>query len=194
MKILKYNLSLLFALCLFGCSHPLNENSISLDSNDRQLNQMGKYLLYQAKPFDGLVKETYANGNPRSQAQYKDGMLEGRSLSWYEDGTKESERYYEQGEKDGLHLGWWPNGKIRFEYQFKAGLYHGTFKEWYENGKPLHVFGYHHGNEVRALGWRDNGKTYINFVVRNGKKYGLTNARLCYSLKDEQGIYQTSNQ
>ena len=48
-------------------------------------------------------------------------------------------------------------------------------------------------NEIRAVGWRENGRTYINFVVRNGRKYGLMNARLCYSLKDEKGTYLSSN-
>ena len=61
----------------------------------------------------------------------------------------------------------------------------------YENGKPLNFFTYHKGEEVKAIGWRENGKTYINFIVRDGKKYGLTNARLCYSLKDEAGVYTT---
>ncbi len=194
MKILKHNLLLLFALWVLSCTPTQDEEPISLDLNDTQLQQQGKYLMYQAKPFDGIIIETHANGGPKSQAYYKDGMQHGKFISWYQDGKKESERYYEQGEKEGLHFSWWPNGHLRFEYQFTAGLYHGTFKEWYENGKPLHVFEYNHGNEVRAIGWRDNGKTYINFAVRNGKKYGLTNARLCYSLKDEQGIYQTSNQ
>ena len=193
MRILKNSLLFLFVVVFLNCAIPQNEKLIFLDKGNPHLKQNGKYLLLKEKPFDGALIEVYENGEHKSQVYYKKGLLDGSLRSWYHDGNKESERYYEHGEKEGVHLSWWPNGNLRFEYQFAGGLYHGTFKEWYENGKPLHVFEYDHGKEVKAIGWRENGKTYINFAVRNGRKYGLTNARLCYSLKDERGIYQSSN-
>ena len=193
MKIINSNLSLIITFWLLGCSFSQRDRLISLNATDPNLKQHGKYLMCKEMPFEGIVNEKFENGEFKSQAKYKSGLLNGQFITWYLDGKIESSRYYELGEKEGTHLGWWQNGNPRFEYQFSMGLYHGMFKEWYENGKPLHVFEYDHGNEVRAIGWRDNGKTYINFAVRNGKKYGLTNARLCYSLKDEQGLYKSSN-
>ena len=193
MRILKNSLLLLLVAVLLNCAIPQNEKLILSYKGNPHLRQNGKYLLFNEKPFDGALTEMYENGELKSQAYYKNGLLDGSLRSWYQNGSKESERYHKRGEKEGVHSSWWPNGNLRFEYQFAGGLYHGTFKEWYESGKPLHVFEYDHGNEVRAIGWRENGKTYINFAVKNGRKYGLTNARLCYSLKDERGIYQSSN-
>ena len=155
--------------------------------------QEGKYLLYHGHRYTGMFETHFENGNLKSQAIYQQGLLEGISLSWFPQGSLESRRDYNQGEKNGLHQGWWPDGTRRFEDHFSNGVYAGTFSEWYPDGKALHAFTYDQGKEVRAIGWRENGKTYINFEVRKGRKYGLTNARLCYSLKDEQGVFKTVN-
>lgn len=34
--------------------------------------------------------------------------------------------------------------------------------------------------------WRENGKPYINYEVRDGFRYGLRKSALCYSLEDEK--------
>ncbi|NOT76157.1 MAG: hypothetical protein HOP08_14615 [Cyclobacteriaceae bacterium] len=181
---------LVMLLWMTHCSNTMSPGTTAVNKNNPELQQQGKFLMYHDKLFSGLVTEFYETGEIRSQSRYEEGLLHGETLTWYLSGVKESSRLYSQGEKEGIHQGWWPNGNQRFEYQFAEGQYHGTFKEWYENGKPLHLFTYADGKEVSAIGWRDNGKTYINFMVRNGRKYGLTNARLCYSLINEKGIYQ----
>jgi antitoxin component YwqK of YwqJK toxin-antitoxin module len=174
---------------LVNCSSSENSEPMNV-MQSTTLHQVGKFTFSQDRPARGVVNEYYPSGALYRTSRYKDGLLQGVTRTWYQDGAKESERYYDRGEKEGLHIGWWPNGNKQYAYEFSQGMYHGTFKEWYETGKLLHVFEYDHGQEVRAIGWRENGRTYINFVVRNGKKYGLTNARLCYSLKDEAGIFQ----
>jgi len=178
--------------CLLNCSSSTRHQFMFVNLDHPLITQRGKYTYFNTKPLDGTTIEYYPSGGIKRQSKFRDGLLNGNVTTWYPEGNKQSVRFYNNGEKEGTHTGWWPNGNVRFEYQFSRGMYHGTFREWYENGKPLHLFNYREGNEVSAVGWRDNGKTYINFVVRNGKKYGLTNTRLCYSLKDENGIYQSS--
>lgn len=34
--------------------------------------------------------------------------------------------------------------------------------------------------------WRENGKPYINYEVKDGVRYGLQKAALCYTLKNGQ--------
>jgi antitoxin component YwqK of YwqJK toxin-antitoxin module len=177
-------------MLFMNCTQSGYENFVVFDMSNTDLKQHGKYLVCGDKPAQGLVNEYYPRGEIRRRSRYKNGLLHGITSTWYPNGAKESERLYERGEKEGLHAGWWPNGNRQFEYQFQDGSYHGTFKEWYESGKPLHVFEYRRGEEVSAIGWRENGRTYINFAVRNGRKYGLTNARLCFSLKDEKGAWR----
>ena len=180
--------SLLLSVLLLDCSNPVQQ-TLSINLDDPQLQGQGKFLLYKNSLFTGKVHEQFESGELRSESHYTNGLLHGAHSTWFEDGKRETMRFYDQGEKEGIHAGWWPNGNQRFFYSFSKGLYDGPFKEWYPDGKRMHEFEYQNGKEVRAMGWRENGKTYINFVVRNGKKYGLTNARLCYSLKDEKGIY-----
>ncbi len=112
--------------------------------------------------------------------------------SFYENGNKEACRYYHAGEKDSVHRGWWLNGQPRFEYHFRKGEYNGDFKEWYASGKPYKHIIYASGKEQSGKGWRENGKFYMNFVMREGRLYGLVNPNLCYSLKNEKGEYINS--
>jgi hypothetical protein len=34
--------------------------------------------------------------------------------------------------------------------------------------------------------WRENGKPYINYEARDGRRYGLQKSNLCYTLKDQK--------
>ena len=179
----------MLCLSLLSCSKP--SGVLKVDATNKDIAPVANSITYKGLPFTGMLIERYESGKLKKQTHYEAGLLEGLSEGWFENGQKESERYYEAGEKEGVHKGWWPNGNARFEYAFSEGNYHGLFKEWYESGERLHVFEYNRGKEVRAIGWRLNGRTYINFAVHNGRKYGLTNSRLCYSLKDELGVFNT---
>jgi hypothetical protein len=35
--------------------------------------------------------------------------------------------------------------------------------------------------------WRENGTLYVNYEVRGGRRYGIINERLCYSVRDGKG-------
>jgi hypothetical protein len=34
--------------------------------------------------------------------------------------------------------------------------------------------------------WRENGKPFINYEVKDGVRYGLQKSALCYTLKNEK--------
>ena len=108
----------------------------------------------------------------------------------YPSGAVQWKRTYVHGVKDGVHEGWWENGKKRFEYHFSMGAYDGDVKEWYPDGaRALHL---HYRNGVQTglqQAWRENGTVYANFEVRDGRQYGIVNARLCYTVKDGEGVF-----
>ena len=153
----------------------------------------GKYF-YQGQPFSGRITEKDTQGNTSATLSYWEGLEEGWSEWFYPSGSLLARRFYHRGEKDSVHLGWWPNGQLQFEYHFKSGNYQGWFREWYPSGKPLKAIWYEQGEEKRGTGWRENGKTYMSFEVRNGRMFGLVNPNLCYSLKNEQGEFVRSVQ
>jgi hypothetical protein len=47
---------------------------------------------------------------------------------------------------------------------------------------------YDHGKEISGKGWRENGELYMNYQIKNGRRYGLANANLCYSLSNENVV------
>jgi antitoxin component YwqK of YwqJK toxin-antitoxin module len=131
----------------------------------------------------------YPSGQLRITQQLYAGREEALMRSYYENGNREAQRFYRNGEKDSVHRGWWLNGQLQYEYHYRNGEYEGDFKEWYPSGSASKHIAYHQGKEQWGKGWRENGKPYMSFVMRDGRLYGLINPNLCYSLKNERGEY-----
>ncbi|MEI8110470.1 MAG: hypothetical protein WCH59_05705 [Chitinophagia bacterium] len=185
-----------------GCTYPVKEpnaiagkkvslTTVPIDHNNqnRKVTWKNGICLQGTEPFTGELMQADSLGNPVSKQFYYHGKEEGWSEWYYPDGRVNARRYYHQGEKDSVHRGWWPNGNLRFEYHFHRGQYEGWFREWYVSGKPLKAVWYEGGEEIRGIGWRENGKIYLSFEVRNGRLFGLVNPNLCYSLQKEKGVF-----
>jgi hypothetical protein len=169
-------------------SHPVIP-SVTVHLPDTAFTIQNGVGMYHLKPFSGTLMEHYDSAHIKSSIQYFNGKQEGTELSYFHNGQKEALRFYTGGEKDSLHTGWWPNGNKRFEYHFINGAYDGNFTEWYEGGKLGKEIIYKNGEELSGKGWRENGKLYMCYVMKDGRRYGLVNAQLCYTLKNERGEY-----
>ena len=143
---------------------------------------------FQGKKVSGTVFENYASGILQRKSTYKFGEKNGEELSYFENGGLSEMRYFAEGEKIGIHKGWWPNGNKRFEYQFSSGTYNGIFKEWYENGRNYKNIKYINGKDVYGKGWRENGKLFMNYIVKDGRRYGIVNSNLCFTIKGNQPV------
>lgn len=162
---------------------------ITVLSSDSNLALINGQWFYRRTLFNGIIEKKDSAGRLITKQSIANGVEEGWQFAYYPGGRMESKRFYHLGEKDSLNMGWWPNGKPRYAYHFRNGVYEGDFDEWYQSGNPLKHIVYHNGKEQSGKGWRDNGKLYMSFVRRNGRLYGLINANLCYSLKNEQGEF-----
>ncbi len=199
-----------FALCLIGCrgterkipmtsilnnsfAHIVIPNFV-LVTSDTSLHLINGVWYYHNQLFSGILKTFYSSGKIKIIQSFYRGKEEGLLTTFYETGNPDSKRYYHLGEKDSINSGWWPNLNPRFEYHFRNGMYEGDFKEWYVNGKPLKHIVFKEGKELRGKGWRENGKVYMSFEMRDGRLYGLVNPNLCYSLKNEKGEFRESTQ
>jgi len=163
--------------------------AITVDRSDTALHLVNGVWLWKGQPFSGTMETWYMSGQIRLLQQFYAGKEEGLMQSFYENGNREAQRFYRNGEKDSVHRGWWLNGQLQYEYHYRNGEYEGDFKEWYPSGQPSKHISYHRGKEQWGKGWRENGKPYMSFVMRNGRLYGLINPNLCYSLKNEKGEY-----
>ena len=144
--------------------------------------------VYHGELFTGEIKELFPGGKILSIRPVAYGRQQGLALRFYEDGKPESRRWYTKGEKDSVHTGWWPNGNKKFEYHFRNGVYNGTFTEWYASGKMIQQVNYENGKDISGKGWRENGKLYMSYIMKDGRRYGLYNANLCYPIKKDSNI------
>ena len=180
---------------LFACKHLQrhlnaaikNDPVITFNATDPDLNFKNGYWYYKSDLFSGTILEHFENNAVHKKTQYLQGRENGWQIIFYPGGSLSEKRFYTNGEKDIVHTGWWPNGNMRFEYHFAKGIYDGDYKEWYETGEQLKYIHYTKGVDDWGKGWRQNGKLYMNFVVRNGRRYGLNNSNLCYTVKNGSG-------
>ena len=161
------------------------KKSFAVLSSDTSLKLVNGVYFYQDNLFSGSLTSKHTNGNVHQLTNFINGKEAGWQNSYFENGSMSEKRYYTNGEKDSVHTGWWENGKLRFEYHFSKGNYEGDFKEWYESGNMLKHIHYVNGNDDWGKGWRENGKVYMNYAVKGGRRYGIINSNLCYSLKGE---------
>ena len=116
---------------------------------------------------------------------YSNGLLHGRSRKWYVNKQIFEDRTYTMGEKNGKQTSWWENGNKQFEFYAKNDKYEGELKEWAFDGKLMHLAHYKDGQEegIQQL-WYENGKIRANYVIINGKRYGLLGTKNCKNVSD----------
>jgi antitoxin component YwqK of YwqJK toxin-antitoxin module len=100
--------------------------------------------------------------------------------AYHENGALKWERSYVEGREDGLHRGWYADGRVHFEYEYKDGRLEGEAREWFPNGMRYRVFNYSEGRESGTQRmWHEDGTLRANYVVKNGRRYGLIGAKGC---------------
>ncbi len=147
-------------------------------------------LTLNGQPFTGEVLGRWPGGAPHTRTGYDAGQRHGIALAWHPGGELAEVRFYTHGGKSGIHRGWHPNGRRSFQLVFNdSGVYHGIIRRWYDSGRPEALFHYENGYEQGLQqGWRENGDPYANFVMKDGRRYGLFNPKLCFGLDENDQI------
>jgi antitoxin component YwqK of YwqJK toxin-antitoxin module len=137
-------------------------------------------LYYQQQFFTGIRYRLFANGDTEIVQRYFNGLEEGLQQKWYDSKQIEWKRFCINGKREGLQEGWWPDGSPKYIYTANNDLFEGELKEWNNAGLLYKQFHYVNGQEEgsQKMLW-DNGTIRANYVVRNGKKYGLIGLKLC---------------
>lgn len=73
----------------------------------------------------GDFKEWYANGQLKEQKSYKDGKLEGPTITWYENGQMNTSVDYVEGREQGVMRLWKQDGSPNGECRYEAGVRQG---------------------------------------------------------------------
>jgi antitoxin component YwqK of YwqJK toxin-antitoxin module len=135
--------------------------------------------------FTGHCYALYPGGDTAILQSYFNGVEEGAQYRWYEGGQLAEKRNYINGKKEGVQQGWWPDGKQKFLFNTVNDEYEGEFREWYSSGLMGKQFHYKNGKEEGSQQlWWDNGTIRANYVIRNGRKYGLLGLKTCVNPYD----------
>ena len=142
-------------------------------------------VYYKDHFFTGYRFSLYTNGDTAIIQSYFNGVEEGFQRKWYTNRQIAEERFYINGKKEGVHKGWWPDGKQKFLFEAVHNEYNGEFSEWFASGVLAKKFHYVNGQEEGSERmWWDNGAVRANYVIRNGKKYGLIGLKTCVNPYD----------
>jgi len=137
-------------------------------------------LYYGNKYFTGYQYSLFPGGDTQFVYSYFNGVEEGPQKLWYNNKQLAESRFYINGKKESLQQAWWPDGKQKFIYTATGDEFTGELKEWNSAGLLCKCFHYTNGQEEGSERmWWDDGTVRANYVIRNGKKYGLTGIKLC---------------
>ncbi len=186
---------LLFVISGFwaGCTHSsgdMNERTFipqnEIWASDSTLSTQQGHLYLKDKPYSGFVISRYANGKLASKNSYLNGKLEGKQEKWYQNGDLQEIRFYETNRKVGKHEGWYQNGQKRFEYFINNDVPVKIHREWYENGQLFTFNTFNDAGQPEGLQqmWFENGKIKANYVVKEGRRFGLLGAKGCMGKRE----------
>ncbi|RZK59886.1 MAG: toxin-antitoxin system YwqK family antitoxin [Pedobacter sp.] len=173
----------------FGCRLKYNEGLTELPLfNSEQLSlTMNNGLAFSAgKPFSGRIFSFYQNTKDTAEiVGFLNGREHGEWKKFYPADKKKEVRYFKNGQKTGSYNAWWENGNKQLEYIFVDDEYEGTCKEWNEKGELSRIMNYSKGQEEgEQKWWYDGGKIKANYVIKDGRRYGLLGTKNCINVSD----------
>ena len=78
----------------------------------------------------------------------------------------------------------WPNGNLRSDTSYRDSVYDGDVLTWYEGGQPYQRRHFVRGHEDGLQqAWTDKGALYVNYEVREGRRFGLLNSTPCVEVE-----------
>ena len=192
------NFVFIYIGCLLICS--CNENKSISSLNDEEQIIPAKFILKSAvnftvandvvfldkEKFSGFIYDLAPNKKDTILLEgYINGKLNGVCKKWFSNKQLMEVRLYDNGKKYGKQVAYWANGNKRFEFIAKNDAYEGEMREWTYDGKLFHLANFVNGQEEGTQKmWYDNGKIRANYVIRQGKRYGLLGTKNCKNVSD----------
>lgn len=88
--------------------------------------------------------------------------------------------------RNGQVVSYWPGGILKSDVSYRDDAYEGEFRTFYPSGAPYERRHYVNGHEEgRQQSWSEDGTLYLNYEVRDGRRYGLVNASPCSTVGAE---------
>lgn len=147
------------------------------------LEQTGYGYNYQAKPFTGVLLDTYENWRPKHLQILWKGKFFATEYLWYPDGQQMAVRPHKNGLPEGPWKMWYPDGAVKSLRHYKDGQITGEMWGWHPNGQVSDFNLYENGQEISHKSWIADGTPYYNYVYYQGKKVGMKGGEFCKPLQ-----------
>jgi antitoxin component YwqK of YwqJK toxin-antitoxin module len=171
-----------------GCNHSAVDKGkpLIINSNSPNLIIVNGILNQGKRLFTGTIYTLFPGRKDTAEiAGFLNGRENGIRKRYYPNGHLKEIREFENGNKVGTYQAWWENGRNKLEYHFEKGDYEGTCREWNEEGSLVQEMNYRNGFEEGAQKmFYDNGKVRSNYVIINGRRYGLLGTKNCVNVSD----------
>ena len=155
-----------------------------LSANNPLVSYENTGVFYEGKPFSGkLFRVDLQTQDTLKIESYSQGNRHGNWLQYYSGHVLKEFRTFGQGKKIGVFLQYFPSGKKQVEYHFKNDEYQGVAREWNESGVLIREMHYVAGHEegFQKL-FYDNGQVRANYVMKNGRRFGLLGTKNCVNV------------
>lgn len=182
-ELLAISFSFLF---LISCESSKQENFNYYNLTDIHLENNNGLAISNGKPFSGIVYSFYPNTKDTAEVfGFNKGKEHGEWKQFFPNRKLHQQRFFDNGAKVKTLKEWWENGKMKISGSFLKGENDGEYKEWNREGrlvKEIHYkLGYEEGSQKQFY---DNGKIRSNYIVKDGKRYGLLGTKNCVNVTD----------
>ena len=182
------NKVVILLLVLASCKEPEKtfETGEIICNTDISLISVNGIVYKTDKLFTGTVYSLYPNDNDTAELKvYLNGRENGQWKKLCPDGSLKEKREFEYGKKTGEYIAFWENGNKMLDYFFENDEYEGTCREWNSEGILIKEMNYKKGYEDGSQKmFYDNGKVRSNYMIINGRRFGLLGTKNCVNVSD----------
>ncbi|GEN76973.1 toxin-antitoxin system YwqK family antitoxin [Chryseobacterium hagamense] len=176
----------LLLLSLISCNPAEQKKMIRYRLEDIRLENKNGMVFYRGRPFSGIVFSFYPGTEDTAEViGFRKGREHGEWRKFFPGGKRSAQRFFDGGTKVKTMKEWWDNGHLKVSGSFLKGENNGEYKEWNKNGmliRDMHYrLGYEEGSQKQFY---DNGKIRSNYMMKNGKRYGLLGTKNCVNVTD----------
>jgi len=124
------------------------------------------------------------------QCNFINGKKEGQETQWYARGEKKLEVNYTNNVPNGMYTEWWKNGKVKSDGNYELGREQGIHNWFFENGQKDQVVPYKFGKANGTVeNWYENGQKKLSSEFKEGKHNGKTTEWYDNGKKEAEGNF-----
>jgi antitoxin component YwqK of YwqJK toxin-antitoxin module len=152
----------------------------TIQTSDPGVSRSNGVVVYAGVAFTGTLTEIADGVRTKKTTPYRSGLRHGISRAWHANGALAFAGSFLSGRETGLHRTWYATGQLRSEHRLERGLLQGVARDWFPDGTPYRAATYVDGQEAGSQQmWYTDGSLRANYVVRDGRRFGLIGAKAC---------------